>query len=327
MSISGAVEVAVGLVFAYFVFSSICSGVNEGIARFLNLRGTALFKSINALIGDVELAKAFWQHDMIASLGKSRSRAGAQKSFQKSLTGATPSKDDVITSSNDNVITSSVGRGTRKALPSYISATTAVTAMRAVVAASTPENSPPESTGTAPVAAAPPASGLRSVLDTIKQTAEEDEQRIEAELETWFNDAMNRLSGWYKRYVQIILLVLAIAVTVAFNVNTLHIAQELWRQPALQAVVGQEANQVTQSQGSGGSQNQPAEPISTAVAQAETLPIGWGSANQPHGSAAWWLTILGWLLTIGALTFGAPFWFDLLTRMNSLRSTGPPAKT
>jgi hypothetical protein len=320
MSISGAVEVAVGLVFAYFVFSSICSGVNEGIARFLNLRGTALFKSINALIGDVGLAQSFWRHDMVASLGKSRAKAGTQKHAQESLTNGIQS--------TENVITSSVGRRTRKALPSYISPTTAVTAMRAVVAASPSAAPGPAATDPAAVAPAPPASGLRSVLHTIEATAKGDEQRIEAELEHWFNDAMDRLSGWYKRFVQIVLLVLAVVVTVAFNVNTLHIAQELWRQPALQAVVGQEANQVTRSQGSAGSQHQPAqEPIATAVTQAETLPIGWGSANQPHGTAAWWLTILGWLLTIGALTFGAPFWFDLLTRMNSLRSTGPPAKT
>jgi hypothetical protein len=321
MSLSSAVEIAVGLVFAYFVFSSICSGVNEGISRVLNLRGAALFKSINALIGDVELARAFWQHELIASLGKSRSKAGSQQSAQASLAAG-------IEKTPSSSITSSVGRDTRRVLPSYISATTAVTAMRAVVTASpTPAS---VSTGTAAVAPAHPTSGLQSVLRTVVETARGDEQRIQADLEGWFNDAMDRLSGWYKRYVQIVLLALAIVVTVAFNVNTLHIAQELWRQPALEAVVGQEANQVTQSKGSATSQNQSQsghESISTAVAQAETLPIGWGSANRPSGGGSWWLTILGWLLTIGALTFGAPFWFDLLTRMNSLRATGPPAKT
>ena len=55
--------------------------------------------------------------------------------------------------------------------------------------------------------------------------------------------------------------------------------------------------------------------------------MGWGAANLPHGVVEWILNILGWLLTIGALTFGAPFWFDLLTKMNSLRATGPPATT
>jgi len=38
------------------------------------------------------------------------------------------------------------------------------------------------------------------------------------------------------------------------------------------------------------------------------------------------LKLLGWSLTIGALTFGAPFWFDLLNRMGSLRGSGPKPK-
>jgi hypothetical protein len=37
--------------------------------------------------------------------------------------------------------------------------------------------------------------------------------------------------------------------------------------------------------------------------------------------------ILGWLLSIGAIALGAPFWFDVLSALNSLRSTGPPPKT
>ena len=41
MSLSGAVEVAVGLVFTYFVFSSVCSGLNEGFARGRELPGYA----------------------------------------------------------------------------------------------------------------------------------------------------------------------------------------------------------------------------------------------------------------------------------------------
>jgi hypothetical protein len=47
----------------------------------------------------------------------------------------------------------------------------------------------------------------------------------------------------------------------------------------------------------------------------------------------WFSTILnhffGWLVTIVALTFGAPFWFDLLGKVVTLRSSGkrPANKT
>jgi hypothetical protein len=353
MSLSVAVDVAVGLVFTYFVFSSICSGINEGIARILNLRGIALFKTINALLGYVPLAEAFWKHDLISGLGKSRTKVGTKE--QESVKNA-------ISAPTTSMITSGVSKDARKTLPSYISATTAITAMRDVVksaeavsnfseahssqaggsesvsgaaapsvsgtTAPTPPSGATESGG-APSGSQSAPSGFASVLSTIEQKAAGDEQKIQAELEQWFNDAMDRLSGWYKRFVQVILLVFAILVTVGFNVNTIHIAQDLWSQPTQQAVVSQGASQTALSRlfsqlhlNQGAQEN-----IPTAVAQAETLPIGWGPENRPQGDGGWFLMILGWLITVGALTFGAPFWFDLLTRMNSLRPTGPPPKT
>jgi hypothetical protein len=38
------------------------------------------------------------------------------------------------------------------------------------------------------------------------------------------------------------------------------------------------------------------------------------------------MAVLGWLLTGIAITFGAPFWFDLLGKVSNLRAAGakPP---
>ena len=33
--------------------------------------------------------------------------------------------------------------------------------------------------------------------------------------------------------------------------------------------------------------------------------------------------LLGWLLTAFAVSFGAPFWFDALSKLGSLRTSGP----
>lgn len=44
------------------------------------------------------------------------------------------------------------------------------------------------------------------------------------------------------------------------------------------------------------------------------------------GLGGWLLKIVGWGVTVGALTFGAPFWFDLLNRFGSLRGTGTKPK-
>ncbi len=50
-------------------------------------------------------------------------------------------------------------------------------------------------------------------------------------------------------------------------------------------------------------------------------------AGHPHptGNSAWQilLVVVGFLITIVALTPGAQFWFDLLGKLGTFRSTGP----
>jgi hypothetical protein len=73
------------------------------------------------------------------------------------------------------------------------------------------------------------------------------------------------------------------------------------------------------------------------------LPIGWAAVSDcaapnihcnwldqrgifsRHGGSPWQvvLVLIGFLITVIALTPGARFWFDLLSKLGSLRSTGP----
>lgn len=70
------------------------------------------------------------------------------------------------------------------------------------------------------------------------------------------------------------------------------------------------------------------------------LPIGWAFSSdmalpgdEPQKPTSWFqpgqhrgLAFLGWLLTAAALSFGAPFWFDLLLKLVNIRNTArrPP---
>jgi hypothetical protein len=66
----------------------------------------------------------------------------------------------------------------------------------------------------------------------------------------------------------------------------------------------------------------------------DLLPIGWREAapdEDGHRALAlpkdgwdWTARILGWLLTALAASFGAPFWFDLLNKVTTLRSALKP---
>ncbi|MBS1600985.1 MAG: hypothetical protein JST75_22420 [Bacteroidetes bacterium] len=52
-------------------------------------------------------------------------------------------------------------------------------------------------------------------------------ERFSKNIEDWFDDSMNRVSGWYKRQVQVILFILGIVLAITFNVDTIEIAGRL----------------------------------------------------------------------------------------------------
>ena len=63
------------------------------------------------------------------------------------------------------------------------------------------------------------------------------------------------------------------------------------------------------------------------LAQGNTMGIGWSEFKrfkEDIGSSLWAivLTVLGFVLTAFAITLGAPFWFDLLNKVMSIRGSG-----
>jgi hypothetical protein len=53
------------------------------------------------------------------------------------------------------------------------------------------------------------------------------------------------------------------------------------------------------------------------------LGIGWTSVSPvPVDFWGWLIKLVGWVLTGVAVTLGAPFWFDLLRKLLSLKGSG-----
>jgi hypothetical protein len=165
--------------------------------------------------------------------------------------------------------------------------------------------------------------------------------QMEQHIEIWFNNSMERVSGWYKRRAQAWTIGIAAALTVALNVDSVLIAQRLARDSALRAAIVAQAEQmveqpatvvVTATPAAG---TPPLNPVQDTNARAQLLqdriqelktvgiPLGW---PDPEGSRDGWswflLKTLGLLLTAGAASLGAPFWFDILNRFMSVRSAG-----
>lgn len=51
--------------------------------------------------------------------------------------------------------------------------------------------------------------------------------------ETWFNESMDRLSGWYKRKATLLAFLLGLVLATILNVDSIGLAQHLWKEPAV----------------------------------------------------------------------------------------------
>ena len=183
------------------------------------------------------------------------------------------------------------------------------------------------------------------------KTIEHQAEAFRRNLEGWFNEAMDRVSGWYKRWTQQVLLVLAILIVLISNADTVMLVQRLSQDNALRASLVAAAQDAAKSlpdlRSPAGTSPENAAPrtedgrIQLVIEKAQSLklPVGWsldphdpGYLRPPELSldfAGWALyKLFGLMATIVAVSLGAPFWFDVLSKVVNLRSAGvPPGET
>ena len=155
-----------------------------------------------------------------------------------------------------------------------------------------------------------PNSSARGALLAIVDSSYGDIARARKGVEDWFNAAMQRVAGEYKRRLLWFTLLVAAIVASAIGADTIALAQSLWQEEGLRAGLVAAAN----SQSSVNNQN------ALQMLSSLGLPLGWGSL--PTTAADWSLKVAGLVLTTLAVSLGAPFWFDFLQQFSNPRSSG-----
>jgi hypothetical protein len=196
---------------------------------------------------------------------------------------------------------------------------------------------------------------LLVLVDKTRREVVEVEHQAEAfrhNLEAWFNDAMDRVGGWYKRWTQRVLLILATLLVLASNADTVMLVQQLSANHALRTslvAAAQEAVKTlpppngaeagTPKPDSGAKRDDTGIQYVLRQAQSLQLPVGWSLDpkdpryfQSPEFSldfAGWsFYKLFGLLISILAISMGAPFWFDTLSKFVNLRGAGtPPGET
>jgi hypothetical protein len=292
---NAATDVAIGLILMYLMLSLLCTVVNEFIASCLKLRSRHLAAGLKELLDDPAVRNAFYDQGLIA--GTKMALAGEH--------------------------------------PSYLSAETFALSLTGALTGTLPAPGQP-TPGFPEVKAAIdalPPSKIKSSLQASVMTAQGDFNRFRESVTTWFDDSMDRLSGSYTRRIKVISMLVGCGVAVILNADTFAAGHALWFDSGLRAQVARVAASAAVKEGPQPSTDVVTVAYRDAVETLTPLPVGWPMGDWPGRSGpvsrvwgSWiWFGIAkfgGWLATGLALSLGAPFWFDLLSKFVNLRGAG-----
>ena len=164
-------------------------------------------------------------------------------------------------------------------------------------------------------------SPLPEALALLLDKTNIDPAKEQAKIEKWYNDTMDRVSGWYRRRIQLIIFVLGLLIVVGLNIDTLSIITTISNDTVIRSAL------VSSAQGSASSlSNVGAATLQKGFEQIQ-LVIGWSPSSLPADFWGWVLKIVGLLATTFAVSLGAPFWFDLLNKFMAFRSSGTPPQS
>lgn len=305
----GVFDIALGMIFLYLIFSLACTAATEMLGAMVRLRARTLEKGIGSLLQNDDMKKEIINHPLINALYRE-------------------------------------GK-----MPSYIPPRTFALSLLNILS----ENKGlPELTELhEKIGKLPADSKLRKSLSVIIDEAGNDMKAVRKGIETWYNDTMDRVAGWYKTKAQVITVCVAAVVAVGANADSIQWvkslsndsgvrevlvaqAQTYARQSDLPGAVVQADTSQTAVSGKKDSVQTVPTTIDTLTAAANQLrqnlneiktlgiPLGWQSLPK---DGEWISKIFGLLMTILAVSLGAPFWFDLLKKFINIRSSGTLASS
>ena len=319
-------EVAIGLALVFTLVALISSLLNEWLSAMLEKRGNLLWEGIENLV-DTTLRDDICAHQLMQGLVRNPTW------FDTLLKRLLPWVD--------------------RSKPSYVPTEVFVAALLDIIGSRAAGN--PEAIGQLPTTftdlqtAITKAQGVpdkvKKALLALVNDAGTDLAGAKKSIGDWFDAGMGRVTGWYKRWSQMVLLVVSLIVAVVLGVDSIGIAQRLWSDPMLRDQVTQAAADFVRDNPDlpqptpEALAKQRIEEIQIFRGQLEALTLPLYPASRlaeeyrqahPAGQASWldkilwWLRLhaFGFLLTGLAASLGAPFWFDLLNKLVNLRNTG-----
>ena len=307
-------DVVIGLAFLYLLFALSCTTLNEVIAGLFDKRARMLRDGIEHLVGDKTLADAVFQHPSIVSLAKPSKTPGSKPPSYIPKERFAAALTDHLTGAKPVTDTAALETGIRSQ-------------------------------------AKVPCQQLQVLYQLSNGNLDEFQKRVGE----WYEETMDRVGGWYKRSVQRQTYVMAILLVVVLNLDSIALFNRLWSDSAFRTAVVEQAKSRIEATGTAevpvmeyteGDKPDAGRPVQTGTAsltdsekQLLTSLGGWQQDKERLAAAQVlkgpgcrvWLTwfaqavgdhLIGWLITVLAISLGAPFWFDVLNKFMNLRNAG-----
>ena len=216
-------ETGLSLVFIIFIFSIIAYILQEILAVNLQYRGRLLWRSIAQLLDGIQVKGR--------DLGKKRNVAGGHLN-----TDALFNHPQIKTLAKEP-----------DKLPSYIPSANFALAVMDLVGKKVPEDKKTASLFNNIQLALQDMpedkEAIFVVLENLVATSAGSKE-LQQKIEDWFNDYMTRVTGWYKSNTVVTVRLIALGVTLFFNINVVSISKEIFRNAQLRGVLSNAAMDV-----------------------------------------------------------------------------------
>jgi hypothetical protein len=297
------IQVIVGIVFIYLLLSLLVTTIQEIVASFLDLRSRELERGIKRMLDD--------EHQGVLS----------EKFFNSNL----------IKYLSENA----------KSKPSYLSAKEFSTALTEILSHLSDVKSYEDSIydGIKKL----PDGDTKALLLSFVDKSNHNIVNFIQSAENWFNGMMDRVSGWYKRKIQIFLLIIGLVIAIGFNADTINIYGTLSSNNVKSDILFNLASGYVKNNNANLSpKDSTRQTLAVILKQTNTEidslnvvsnlnVIGWNQGQVQQlmhpksfrdGFNTWITKFIGWIVSAIAITLGAPFWFDLLSMFINIRNAG-----
>ncbi|RTQ47192.1 hypothetical protein EJV47_20065 [Hymenobacter gummosus] len=240
MPLTPIVEVAIALALLYLLFSQIVSSVHELLVSFLGYRGKFLRRWLNLALYDPKnknWVELLYLHPTVDTLAR---RAGHPPAYIPPELFAKGLIDLVIDEARTHEFVTDLASGDVRYQVGPPAAAAAVPAAPAANApapagAAAPANPEPLAyfkAGLARLEEGNFKALMRALLQDADASGVNTFDKLHQNLVGWYNDYMDRMTGWYKQRTRKNLFWLGLGLAVLANIDSLHVAHYFWTHAA-----------------------------------------------------------------------------------------------